>query len=154
MIDTKTFVVLLAIVAVEYAGVLLAIAADLWSGWRKASVGGRPHTSRALRRTVDKIARYFNALMALTVIDAMVIAGVCYLRETLGWSLPVVPVFTFIGSISLALIEVKSICEKSGSKGDMVEVARLLKDLAEDPSTARFLKWFEENKNVPGKKAE
>lgn len=145
MIDSKTVFVLLAIVAVEYAGVLLAIVADLWSGWHKAAKRGERRTSRALRRTVDKIARYFNALMALTVIDVMVIAGVCYVRSALSWKIPIIPVFTLIGSISLALIEVKSICEKSNQKGDIANAAKLMKDMMNDPSFVKILDWIKEN---------
>lgn len=83
MIDTKTIFILLGIVVIEYVGVLLAVIADLWSGWRKAGKRGEQRTSRALRRTIDKMARYFNALISLTLIDVMVISVVCYLRNTL-----------------------------------------------------------------------
>ncbi len=147
MIDTKTIFILLGIVVVEYVGVLLAIVADLWSGWRKAGKRGERRTSRALRRTIDKMARYFNALISLTLIDVMVIAGVYYLRNTQLWEIPVIPIFTFIGSISLALIEVKSICEKSENKGDLAEMSRLAKLLMEEPSVRRLIEWISERKN-------
>ncbi len=154
MIDTKTIMVALAVIAVEYAGVLLAVAADLWSGWRKAGKRGERRTSKALRRTVDKIARYYNALMALTVIDAMIIAGVCYLRGTQDWDLPVIPVFTLIGSVALALIEVKSICEKSEEKGDLTDIARLAKRLIDDPSARQLVEWIKETDIKAKSKAE
>lgn len=147
MIDTKTIFILLGIVVVEYVGVLLAIVADLWSGWRKAGKRGERRTSRALRRTIDKMARYFNALISLTLIDVMVIAGVYYLRNTQLWEIPIIPIFTFIGSISLALIEVKSICEKSENKGDLAEMSRLAKLLMEEPSVRRLIEWINERKN-------
>ena len=70
----------LLLVIIEYSGVLLAIVADLWSGLRKARLAKIPRTSRALRRTVDKIARYFNTLLALTILDGMIIAGVIYMQ--------------------------------------------------------------------------
>ena len=50
-----------------YMLVLLLIGADLWSGYRKA----KARTSYMLRKTVDKIARYYNALLALTFVDCM-----------------------------------------------------------------------------------
>ena len=152
MIDTKTIFILTGIVVIEYVGVLLAIVADLWSGWRKAGKRGERRTSRALRRTIDKVARYFNALLALTVIDVMVIAGVCYLRDTQSWEIPIIPVFTFIGSIALALVEVKSICEKAENKGDLVELATLAKSIIEDPSAKQFVEWL--NKRVNETKQE
>ena len=34
MIDAKTIFILLGIVVIEYVGVLLAVIADFWSGWR------------------------------------------------------------------------------------------------------------------------
>ena len=96
-------------VAVEDLCVLLAVLADLWSGWRKAGRRKERRTSRGLRNTVDKVARYFNALIALTVIDIMIIAGAAYLRSTQGWDIPIFPVCTLVGAVALALIEVKSI---------------------------------------------
>lgn len=148
MIDTKTIFILFGIVVIEYVGVLLAVIADLWSGWRKAGRRGERRTSRALRRTIDKMARYFNALISLTLIDVMIIAGMCYLRSVLSWNIPIVPLFTFIGSIALALIEVKSICEKSENKGDLAELARLAKSLIEDPSAKQLIEWLNENVKI------
>lgn len=152
MIDTKTIFILLGIVVIEYVGVLLAVIADLWSGWRKAGKRGERRTSRALRRTIDKMARYFNALISLSLIDVMVISVVCYLRNTLSWDVPIIPVFTFIGSISLALIEVKSICEKGENKGDLAELARLAKSLIDDPSAKQLLEWLNENVKTKNEK--
>ena len=54
-----------------YFLVIIAIIADLWSGVRKAKINGVARSSYGYRRTVDKIARYYNVLMALTVVDAM-----------------------------------------------------------------------------------
>ena len=53
--ELKTFMIILALVVAMYAGVLLAVVADLWSGLRKARRENIPRTSRALRRTVDKL---------------------------------------------------------------------------------------------------
>ena len=53
--------------------------------------------------------------------------------------------FTFVGSISLALIEVKSICEKGENKGDLAELARLAKSLIDDPSAKQLMEWLNEN---------
>jgi hypothetical protein len=102
----------LLLIIIEYTGVLLAIIADLASGLRKARAKRIPHTSRALRRTVDKIARYFNALFALTILDGMIIAGIVYLRTTDVATFPIIPIFSMLGAIALTIIEIKSICEK------------------------------------------
>jgi hypothetical protein len=135
-------------VAVEYACVLFAVFADLWSGWRKAGKRNERRTSRGLRRTVDKVARYFNALIALTVIDVMVIAGAAYLRSIQGWNIPIFPICTLIGAVSLALIEVKSICENTSEKGDIKDAANLLRGALSDISVADILAWIERNHNT------
>ena len=63
----------------EYLLVLLSVIADLISGLRKAKRRGEARRSKALRRTVDKLCRYYNALFALSVIDAMQIISLLYL---------------------------------------------------------------------------
>ena len=107
----------LLLIIIEYTGVLLAIIADLASGLRKARAKRIPRTSRALRRTIDKIARYFNALFALTILDGMIIAGIVYLRTTDVATFPIIPLFSMLGAIALTIIEIKSICEKTEEKG-------------------------------------
>ena len=58
----------------------------------------------------------------------MQIIALLYLQAVNGFELPVAPVFTFLGSICIALIEVKSIHEKAEEKeqDDAEKVARLL----------------------------
>jgi len=140
--ELKTFMIILALVVAMYAGVLSAVVADLWSGLRKARRENIPRTSRALRRTVDKIARYFNCLMALTIIDAMILTGATYLRYTMNWNLTLIPIFTFIGAIALAFIEVKSICEKSQEKGDLTDAAYIARKLLKNPSLHQLLTFL------------
>lgn len=100
----------------EYLLVLLSVVADLFSGLRKARIRGDARRSKALRRTVDKLCRYYNALFALTVIDIMQITATEYLRITCGFSIPLFPAVTLFGSIGIAIIEVKSIFEKANEK--------------------------------------
>ena len=100
----------------EYVMVLLAVIADLVSGLRKARMRGEARRSKALRRTVDKLCRYYNALFALSVIDAMQMAAVAYLGVTGAAKLPMLPAFTLFGAICIAIIEVKSIYEKASEK--------------------------------------
>ena len=45
----------------EYLLVLCAVLADLASGLRKARQRGETRRSKALRRTVEKLATYYNA---------------------------------------------------------------------------------------------
>ena len=112
----------------EYVLVLMAVLADLASGLRKAKKRGEARRSKALRRTVDKVSRYYNALFALSVIDAMQMVAVLYLRMTDTATVPILPVFTLFGALSIAIIEVKSIYEKASEKeqADADEAVRMV----------------------------
>lgn len=134
---------ILLLIIIEYSGVLFAIIADLCSGLHKARINNIPRTSRALRRTVDKITRYFNTLLALTILDGMIIAGIIYLRTSDIASLPVIPIFSMLGAIALTLIEIKSICEKSEEKGDLSQAAKTIKELLESPTLKTLLSQLE-----------
>lgn len=113
----KTLFPVLVLIICLYIGVLLSVLADLISGVRKARQRGESRTSAALRRTIDKLVRYYNALFAMTVIDAMQMAAVVYLRFVESVTLlPVIPLFTLIGAVGEALIELKSIYEKAEQK--------------------------------------
>lgn len=119
---------LLGVVVTEYVLVLAAVGADMASGIRKARKRGEATRSRALRRTVDKLARYYNVLVVLTVVDAMQIAGAWFMRAVEGYNVPTVPAFTLIGSLGMAAIEVKSIFEKGSDKerddiDDLLDIA-------------------------------
>ena len=82
-----------------------------------------------LRRSVDKLLRYYLALMALSLVDFMAIAAFILLRDSGSVAIPEFPFLTTFGALSLALIEVKSICEKSEDKGDLRRAAGLLSDI-------------------------
>ena len=71
---------LLSVVVTEYVLVLAAVGADMASGISKSRKRGEATRSRSLRRTVDKLARYYNVLVMLTVVDAMQIAGAWFMR--------------------------------------------------------------------------
>lgn len=100
----------------DYLGVLLLIGADLWSGVRKAKIRGEVRSSYMYKKTVDKIARYYNALLALTIVDVMQMGGVWYLDNYYDYHFPIFPLITFIASIGIGLIEIKSIFEKAEDK--------------------------------------
>jgi hypothetical protein len=104
---------------------LLAILADLWSGVRKAKQNGIVRSSYGFKRTVDKIARYYNMLFALTVVDAMQMTAVWYLATYYDYRLPMFPFITLIGAIGLALIEIKSIYEKASDKVKIQNISDL-----------------------------
>lgn len=123
---------LMGLLAVDYAGVLAAILADLRSGVLKARRKGERRTSNGFRRTVEKASRYYVTLFAMTVIDVLVIASVAYLHMVGGWSLPPFPIFTTMGALGLSCIELKSIYENSQEKGDYDIIRRALTRMMTD----------------------
>lgn len=132
---------ILAIVVAEYFLVLAAAAADLASGLRKARRRGETTRSRALRRTVDKLARYYNVLIVLTVVDAMQITAAVFLRTVESYDVPTIPIFTLIGSLGMAFIEVKSIFEKGDDKEkqQLAELVSLLETIADNDRLKRII---------------
>lgn len=138
---TERLLWILATVVAEYFLVLAAAAADLASGLRKARRRGETTRSRALRRTVDKLARYYNVLIVLTVVDAMQITAAVFLRTVEGYDVPTIPVFTLIGSLGMAFIEVKSIFEKGDDKEkqQLAELVSLLETIADNDRLKRII---------------
>ncbi|MGN1245098.1 MAG: hypothetical protein ACI4UN_00550 [Muribaculaceae bacterium] len=136
----------------EYVMVLLAVIADLVSGLRKARARGEARRSKALRRTVDKLCRYYNALFALSVIDLMQMAAVAYLRLTGVAELPMLPAFTLLGAICIAIIEVKSIYEKASEKeqAEADEAARTLLRIIKDVGKGDWEKLLAERHEKGG----
>lgn len=108
-----------------YILVLFAILADLWAGVRKAKSLGKARTSYGFKRTVDKIARYYNTLLALSVVDCMQMGGVWYLDGFYQYAIPILPIITIIGAIGIGTIEIKSIYEKAEDKIQMESVGQL-----------------------------
>lgn len=138
---TERLLWILAIVVAEYFLVLAAAAADLASGLRKARRRGETTRSRALRRTVDKLARYYNVLIVLTVVDAMQITAAVFLRTVESYDVPTIPIFTLIGSLGMAFIEVKSIFEKGDDKEkqQLAELVSLLESIADNDRLKRII---------------
>ena len=111
---------------------LLFIALDYWSGIRKAHKRGDPILSNKMKRTVDKVARYYNAILAMVVLDIIQISAFLFLHIYNNWSAYTFPLFTLIGVVFVAAIEIKSIVEPADAKEsrEMKEVAELAKAIA------------------------
>lgn len=124
-----SFKVPLLIVTFVYIAVLLFIALDLWAGIRKAKARGEYRSSYGLRKTVTKIAGYYNMLLVITVIDALQIVAITVLQV----NLPAFPFFTLAGALFVGFIELKSIYEKNDAKqkAKVQEAAVLLSQIIE-----------------------
>lgn len=111
---------------------LFFIGFDFWAGNRKAKQRGEPILSDRWQRTVRKIARYYNALLALVVVDLMQMLSIWYLQTYYGWRVPMFPLITLLGAFGVAAIEVKSIYEKAEEKEkrEMKHVALLAGEIA------------------------
>ena len=100
----------LGVIALMLFGILLTpllfILFDLWSGIRKARQRKEKITSYGWRRTTQKISQYYNALLALVVIDCMQMAGIWYLTNYYESRIPLFPLITLLGALCIAFIEV------------------------------------------------
>lgn len=125
----EKIIIVLWILFAIYVLVLFAILADLWSGVRKAKKKGIARTSYGFRRTVEKLAKYYNALLALTVIDCMQMAAIWYLETYYNYKIPMIPIVTIGGAIGIAAIEVKSIYEKVEDKVQYEKLGRMAESI-------------------------
>lgn len=110
----------LFVVAWMLFGILLTplffIGFDLWAGVRKAKLRKEKITSEGWQRTVDKISRYYNMLLALIVVDGLQISGIWYLDNFYDYNMPIFPFITMLGALGVATIEIKSIFEQADEK--------------------------------------
>lgn len=127
MIALLFFVVILLFTPLVFIGL------DYWAGIRKAHKRGEPIQSDKMKRTVDKISRYYNAILAMMVVDLIQITGFMFLYLFNSWSAYTFPVFTLGAVLFVAAIEIKSIYEPADVKEqrEQREVAQLAKVIME-----------------------
>lgn len=111
---------------------LFLIAFDLWAGIRKAKQRGEAITSQGWKRTVFKIGKYYNMLLALATLDVLQVASFWYLDVYDKWSMPLFPWLTMLGAFLVGIVEVKSILEPATSKEkrEITDVANLAAAIA------------------------
>lgn len=134
MENYNQLIIVLFITLVILITPLFFIGFDFWAGVRKAKQRGEKIISDKWKRTTTKIARYYNMLLALMVLDAMQIMGFWYLNSFCDWSAPLFPFIVFIGATFVGAIEVKSIMEPANEKErrDMKQVAALAAEIAKN----------------------
>ena len=128
----EKIIVLIWILFALYILVFFMIGADFWSGIRKAKKNNIVRSSYGFRRTVEKIKEYYNAMIALTIIDAMQVTALWYLETYYKYEIPMFPFVTLVGAIGLCIIEIKSIYEKAEDKQRFHEAGALLSSIAKN----------------------
>lgn len=128
----EQMIVLLFIVLLMLVTPLVLIALDYWAGIRKAKKRGEPIRSDKMKRTVDKVSRYYNGIFAMMVLDVIQIAMFVFLHLYNGWGAYTVPLFTFAACGFVAVVEIKSIYEPADAKEsrELKEVSELAKAIA------------------------
>lgn len=111
---------------------LLLIFLDFWAGIRKARARRERIRSDKMKRTVKKVARYYNAILAMVLMDTVQIAGFVFLHIFNHWTLFTFPIFTLLAVLFIAAIEIKSICEPASEKErrEVADVAELARQIA------------------------
>lgn len=130
----EKIIVLLWILFTMYILILIMIFVDFWSGIRKAKKNNILRSSYGFRRTVEKIKEYYNAMIALTIIDAMQVTAIWYLETYYKYDIPMFPFVTLVGAIGLSIIELKSIYEKAEDKQRFHEAGALITNIAKNKS--------------------
>lgn len=111
------FVAILFIVAGLLFTPLLFIALDFWAGIRKAKKRGDVIQSNKMKRTMDKVSRYYNAILAMLVVDLIQMSAFVFMYLYLGWANAYTfPVFTMLATLFVAAVEIKSIYEPADAK--------------------------------------
>ena len=128
----EKIIVLIWILFALYILVFFMIGADFWSGIRKAKKNNIVRSSYGFRRTVEKIKEYYNAMIALTIIDAMQVTALWYLETYYKYEIPMFPFVTLVGAIGLCIIEIKSIYEKAEDKQRFHEAGALITSIAKN----------------------
>ena len=120
---------------------LLLIFLDFWAGIRKARARKERIRRDKMKRTVQKVARYYNAILAMVLMDAVQIAGFVFLHIFNHWTLFTFPIFTLIAVLFIAAIEIKSICEPASEKErrEVADVAELARQIASHGTDATQL---------------
>lgn len=129
----EQLIVLIFVVVLLLCAPLFFIALDYWAGIRKAKALGEAIASDKMKRTADKIARYYNCILAMLVLDCIQIAGFIFLFMFNGWNAYTFPFFTMAAVMFVAAIEIKSIYEPATVKErrQLKEVTELAKAIAE-----------------------
>ena len=115
---------------------LVFIALDFWAGIRKSKKRGIRINSDKMKRTVYKVSKYYNTILAMMVVDIIQMMAFIFLWKFNGWDLYTFPIFTLADVIFVGAIEIKSIVKPEDAKEEreFKEVTELAKAIAEHKS--------------------
>ena len=99
-----------------YIIILGLIFCDLQAGIRKAKKRGEVRTSDGYKRTIAKIAQYFNMTFALSLIDVAQLCMLLFLYHFYQRDIIMIPWFTLLALGYVGFVEVKSIWEPADIK--------------------------------------
>ena len=99
-----------------YIIILGLIFCDLQAGIRKAKKRGEVRTSDGYKRTIAKIAQYFNMTFALSLIDVAQMCMLLFLYHFYQRDIIMIPWFTLLALGYVGFVEVKSIWEPADIK--------------------------------------
>jgi hypothetical protein len=143
----------IVMLAIMYFLVLAVVFLDLWAGVRKAKIRGEYRSSLGLRKTVEKIGKYYNMIFVITVIDAMQMIAIGQINLQIGLHLPLIPILTFLGCIFVGFIELKSVYEKAEDK-EKAEIAKTAKivgkvisDVSNQELASKVVEYLKTNQN-------
>ncbi len=106
----------LGIMFLAYVTILGFIFCDLRAGIRKAKQRHEYRTSGGYKRTIEKIAKYFNMTFALSLIDFFQLAIIMFLYHFYTIDIIMLPWFTLLALGYVGFVEVKSIWEPADIK--------------------------------------
>lgn len=99
-----------------YIIIIGLIFCDLQAGIRKAKKRGEVRTSDGYKRTIAKIAQYFNMTFALSLIDVAQLCMLLFLYHFYQRDIIMIPWFTLLALGYVGFVEVKSIWEPADIK--------------------------------------
>ena len=94
----------------------LFVMCDLWAGVRKSKAKGEYISSQGIRRTIEKINKYYNAIFAFILVDILQCFSIYSINNDYNKNYWVFPFLTVIITIIIAAIEIKSIYENTDKK--------------------------------------
>lgn len=106
----------LGLMLLAYVTILGFIFCDLRAGIRKAKQRGEYRTSCGYKRTIEKIAKYFNMTFAMSIIDFLQLAIIMFLYRFYELDIIMLPWFTLLALGYVGFVEVKSIWEPADIK--------------------------------------